>query len=177
MDFFEAVEKRYSYRGKYKDEPVPDEDLKKIVETGLKAPSGKNAQTTEFVIVNDEETLKKVKDILPERDMSKTAKAFIACIIDKEPEAIYHGYNFQYEDCAAAVENILLAIYAMGYASVWLDGILRLEKKSEMISEVLGLPESKKVQIILPVGIPAEEGPRKETLPFEKRAWFNKYKD
>ena len=32
MDFFEAVAKRYSYRGEFTDAPVPRGDLEKIVQ-------------------------------------------------------------------------------------------------------------------------------------------------
>ena len=45
--------KRHSYRGPFRDEPVPREHLRRIVEAGLLAPSGENAQTTTFVIVDD----------------------------------------------------------------------------------------------------------------------------
>ncbi|MCK4343353.1 MAG: nitroreductase family protein [Phycisphaerae bacterium] len=53
MDVFEAIAKRHSYRGPFKDQPVPRADLQRIVQAGLQAPSGKNAQTTTFVIVDE----------------------------------------------------------------------------------------------------------------------------
>ena len=46
MELFEAINNRHSYRGKYKDTPVPREDLKRIMQAGLDAPSGCNKQTT-----------------------------------------------------------------------------------------------------------------------------------
>ena len=42
MDVLECIQKRYSYRGTYKDIPVPREDLEKILKAGLVAPSGCN---------------------------------------------------------------------------------------------------------------------------------------
>ena len=39
MDFFEAVDARYSYRGEYTDDPVSRDDLEKIIRAGLAAPS------------------------------------------------------------------------------------------------------------------------------------------
>lgn len=53
MDLFEAVARRHSYRGPYTDQPVPREDLRKIVQAGIQAPSGRNEQTTSFVIIDD----------------------------------------------------------------------------------------------------------------------------
>jgi hypothetical protein len=48
-------------------------------------------------------------------------RAFIACILNENPEAVYEGHAFQVEDCAAAVENMLLPITALSCASVWID--------------------------------------------------------
>jgi len=103
----------------------------------------------------------------------KTAKAFICCCIDREAEAVYEGCSFQVEDCAAAVENMLLAISALGYASVWIDGGLRVEGRAEKIGGLLRVPESKVVRVILPVGRPLSEGPRRDKMPFSERAWFD----
>jgi len=50
MDFFEAVDARYSYRGEFADEAVPRDDLEKILRAGLAAPSGCNKQTTTLVL-------------------------------------------------------------------------------------------------------------------------------
>jgi nitroreductase len=70
---------------------------------------------------------------------------------------------------------MLLAITGLGYASVWIDGWLRVEQRAKKIAELIKLPSGKKVQILLPVGRPLENGPRKEKKPFEQRAWFNSY--
>jgi len=175
LDFFEAVKKRYSYRGEFSEQEIPRKDLIKIVQSGLDAPSGKNLQTTEFVIVDDINILSKIKIILPDSKVLQTCKALIICIIDSEPEKIYHGTHFQIEDCSAAVENILLAITAMNYASVWLDGVLRIDGRANKIGEIIGLPKSKKVQIILPVGIPTETTIRREKKTFNERVGFNIY--
>lgn len=175
MDLFDVIEKRHSYRGNFKEEKIPKSDLIKITEAGLKAPSGKNLQTTEFIIVDDDELLDSLKRIFPVRGYILSCQAMILCLIDKQPEIVLENSHFQIEDCAAAVENMLLAITALGYASVWLDGILRREKLSEKISAIIGIPENKSVRILLPVGIPSDEIPEVEKLNFEKRAWFNRY--
>ena len=175
MDIFTAIEERHSYRGPMDQSQIPRENLRKIVECGLKAPSGKNAQTTRFVIIDDPSILEQLHKIHPANKAMQQAPAMIACIVDKQPDKIYEGYDFQLEDCAAAVENILLAITGMGYASVWIDGWLRIEKRADRVADLINLPATKKVQILLPVGKPLEQGPRKEKKPFEERAWFNSY--
>lgn len=175
MDLFEAIKKRHSYRGGFTDAAIPQEDLEQIVQMGLDAPSGKNCQTTRFVIVDDPALLEQITQMHPGNKAFQQAKAMIACIIDKNPEAIYEGFEFEVEDCAAAVENMLLAITALGYASVWIDGWLRVENRNEKIGKLLGVPETKIVRILLPIGVPAKEVRGPEKMAFNERAWFNKY--
>jgi nitroreductase len=155
---------------------VRHEDLLNIVQAGLDAPSGKNCQTTQFVIVDDPNLLEQIRQMHPANKAMQQARAFIACIIDKQPEAVYEGLQFQVEDCAAAVENMLLAITALGYASVWVDGWLRREGRSDAIGKLLGVPDSKIVRILLPIGVPAEEYKQPKKMPFSERAWFNQYR-
>ena len=172
MDLFDAVAKRYSYRGDFTDAPVPREDLLKIVLAGIRAPSGKNEQTTSFVIVDDPDRLRQMAEIV-NRPVCNSAKAMIACVIDPRP--VLNVISFAAEDCAAAVENMLLAITALGYDTVWLDGVLRVDDVAARLTKLLGVPEGKAVRILLPLGVAAEPGTQKEKLPFEERAWFNRY--
>ena len=175
MDLFEAIKKRHSYRGAFKSTPVPRQDLQKIVQAGLDAPSGKNAQTTEFVIVDEPGLVRRIAQLHPTNKAVQQAQAFIACILDKKPVPVFEGMSFQIEDCAAATENMLLAITAMGYASVWVDGWLKLENRADTLGKMMNLPDTKYLGILLPIGIPAEEVKQPAKKPFAERAWFNRY--
>ena len=172
MELFEAITKRHSYRGQFAATPVPEEDLRKIVQAGIQAPSGKNEQTTSFVVISDPDVLKKAAEII-NRPVCETAQAMIVCVTDPRP--VFHGETFHAEDCAAAVENMLLAITALGYATVWLDGVLRLEGVAERLAQLLAVPADHIVRIVLPLGVPAQSCQQKEKLPFDQRAWFNRY--
>ena len=174
MDVFEAIEKRYSYRGDFTDAPVARQDLVKVVEAGIRAPSAKNEQVTSFVIVDDPQLLEQVAQIV-DKPVCNTARAMIACVVDPRP--VVGEISFGPEDCAAAVENMLLAATALGYATVWLDGVLRAEDKAARVAKLLGVPQDKSLRILLPLGVAAEPGTQKEKLPFEQRAWFNRYAD
>lgn len=175
MEFFETVHKRHSYRGPMTQETVPRGHLEKIVQAGICAPSGKNAQTTEFIIIDDADLINRLNSLHPANKAMQQAPSMIACVIDHCPEKIYEGYDFQLEDCAAAVENMLLAITALGYASVWIDGWLRVDNRAETIAQWLKLPPGKKIQVLLPVGRPVEQWPQKERHPFEQRVKYNSY--
>jgi nitroreductase len=177
MDIFEAIARRHSYRGPFEPDPVPAADLRRIVQAGLQAPSGRNDQATSFVVVDDPALVQQIQTLHLTNVAMQQARAFIACIIDRQPDSIYHGHSFAVEDCAAAVENMLLAITGLGYASVWVDGWLRIENHAETIGELLNVPAERVIRVILPIGRPVESWRQAEKKPFESRAWFNGYGD
>ncbi|MDC7124920.1 MAG: nitroreductase family protein [Spirochaetales bacterium] len=169
MDFFEVVKNRYSYRKTLETSPLPIEDLKKIVQAGLDAPSGKNGQTTGFIIITNPEIIAKIHDIPGGNIATTTAPAFIACHIAKEPVPIYQGNSFDIEDCAAATQNILLAATALGYNTVWVDGWLRSENRAEIIGELCGLESDRIIRILIPVGKATASQRRPEKKGFDER--------
>jgi nitroreductase len=172
MDVFGAIEKRHSYRGGFSPQRIPREHLTKIVQAGIQAPSGCNAQTTSFVMVDDPDLIARIAGLV-DRPVVREARAIIVCVV--EHRAVYRDMSFGVEDCSAAVENMLLAVTALGYATVWLDGVLRVDEKARKIADLLGVPDGKEVRVILPLGIPIEIGRQNERRPFSTRAWFNKY--
>ena len=85
MNVFEAINSRRSYRGKFKDTKVPREDLVKIMEAGLAAPSGCNKQTTSLISVDDPEVLAKLKGVI-DPPVAQTAPAAI-CVLTRRINA------------------------------------------------------------------------------------------
>jgi len=173
MDIFEAISGRHSYRGGFVNSPVSRDLLKKIVQAGLDAPSGCNAQTTSFVIVDDSSVISSIAGII-DKQVVREAKAIIVCLV--EHRIVYANESFGVEDCSAAVENMLLAITAVGLATVWLDGVLRSDGRAKRIAGLLGVPENLEVRVVLPVGFPAQECRGREKLPFKERVWFNRFR-
>jgi len=82
------------------------------------------------------------------------------------------GMSFEKEDYAAAVENVLLAVTALGYASVWIDGETHLEGRDRAMGKLLNVPEGWHVRCLLPVGVPKKQGAQAEKKPFEERVRF-----
>ena len=62
MNLFEAINTARALR-RFKPDPVPDDVITKILEAGIRAPSGSNEQTWLFVVVKDAEQRKKIGDI------------------------------------------------------------------------------------------------------------------
>ena len=165
MDFFEAIKSRHSYRAAYADKPVPEADLIKILDAGIRAPSGCNAQTTSFILVTNAEMRAKIAAIFDVEPV-RTAPALIIAVTEKL--TFDFGLDFELEDYGASVENILLAATALGYASCWWDGMTRLGS-ADALAELLEVPLGKQVRTILPIGVPLKQAVQAPRKPFDER--------
>jgi len=52
MDTLEAIHSRRSVR-RYQDKPVPEELVRKLLAAGMSAPSARDAQEWQFVVIDD----------------------------------------------------------------------------------------------------------------------------
>ena len=108
MELFEAIKKRHSYRGGFTDKGVPRKDLQKIVQAGLEAPSGKNCQTTRFVIVDEPSLLEQIGQMHPGNKAVQQAKAFIACMsITCSVKIIHTAINLRAPKSGSSIGAVL----------------------------------------------------------------------
>lgn len=174
MNVINSIKNRRSYRGKYKPDKVPREDLTTILEAGLAAPSGCNKQTTSLICVDDAEILKKIKSVI-DPPIAETAPAII-CVLTQRINA-YRDKCYAIQDYSAAIENMLLAIVELGYQSCWYEGhITDDDRICDKIAAILNVPEEYDLVCVLPVGIAEGEGVIPKKKSFEERAWFNAFK-
>lgn len=173
MDFFDAIVGRYSHRGGFTHEPVPREDLRRIMEAGLAAPSGGNAQTVSLIGVDDPALLRALGGVLKKPHFAEAPAAI--CVLS-EAVITYGSRCFSVQDYSAAIENMLLAATAMGYASCWVEGyVTDAAGIGKRMGEILSVPEQLALVAYLPIGIPKMEGSPAKRKAFAERAWFNGY--
>lgn len=165
------IQERTSYRGRYKDISVPREDLVTIMQAGLAAPSGCNKQTTSLIAVDEPHLLEELKQLI-DPPICKTAPALI-CVLTQRIYA-YRDRCYSVQDYSAAIENMLLAIKALGYESCWYEGHITDEDNiAKKLADRLGVPDDYDLVCLLPVGV-ADEAPKHPIKkPFAERAWFN----
>ena len=169
----ELILNRRSYRGKYRPDSVPREDLTAILEAGLAAPSGCNKQTTSLIAVDDLGLLAELRAAI-DPPVAQTAPAMI-CVLTQRINA-YRDRCFATQDYSAAIENMLLAIVALGYQSCWYEGhITDADRIGDRLARILGVPEAYELVCVLPVGVAQEKPVAPGKRPFGERAWFNGY--
>lgn len=171
MNALEAMKNRRSYRGAYRPDPVPRAHLEAIMQAGLDAPSGCNKQTVSLIGVDDPAVLAKLHGVI-DPPAGETAPAMI-CVLTR-PMIAYKDRCFAVQDYAAAIENMLLAITALGYASCWYEGhITDTDRIGDQMAKLLQVPEEYELVCFLPVGLPQGDPPPLRKRPFAQRAWFN----
>lgn len=174
MDVLDAMQRRHSYRGKYRSTPVPRADLARIMQAGLDAPSGCNKQTTSLIAIDDPEILQKLQAVI-DPPVGETAPAAI-CVLTQRINA-YRDRCFAVQDYSAAIQNMLLAVVALGYQSCWYEGHITDEDEiGKKMAQVLRVPEDYDLVCFLPVGVAQSDPILPKKKAFEERAWFNGFR-
>ena len=174
MNVIERIKNRHSYRGRYKPDKVPREDLVTIMEAGLAAPSGCNKQTTSLICVDDPNVLEQIHAVI-DPPIAETAPAMI-CVLTQRIMA-YCDRCFSVQDYSAAIENMLLAIEELGYRSCWYEGhVTDDDRIGDKIAVVLNVPEGYDLVCVLPVGAAESETVAPKKKEFNERAWFNSFR-
>jgi nitroreductase len=98
MDFFDVINARHSYRGNYAAAEVPWDDLAKILDAGLRAPSGCNGQTTRFIVSYNASIREEIATLLHSEGV-RTAPVLIIAVTRKH--TFDFGLDFELEDYSA----------------------------------------------------------------------------
>ena len=204
MDLFDAIQGRKSIR-RFKQTPVPDEDIMKILDAGMRAPSANNTQPWSFLVIKDKAVLKNMADavremvdrMIPHAENEKQAQRRAAykgnyyVFFENAPVVIAvfmeandagtdrllarMGYSAEdvkrlrplpgLQSVAAAIQNMLLAVHALGYGSCWMTGPLVAQDAFE---KLLGFGKEKYIAALLPIGVPDEDPPVRSRKPVEE---------
>ncbi len=116
MDAVDAIMTRRSVRD-FTDEPVIDADLEAVLRAAMAAPSASNERPWHFIVVRDETARHRLARATP--FSGPIARAPVAFVVCADRLAVRHK-GFWVIDCAAAIENALLAAHSIGLGGVWI---------------------------------------------------------
>lgn len=160
MNVYEAVQKRRSIR-RFKDKPVPYEVLEKCTDAGRLAPSGRNKQAWEFIIVDDERLLPELFENIggsvklpPEKGGPRpenTPRTYTVIVIDRSLELTANQRRMVLYDVGMAAENIILTALEEG-----VGGCPVLSFNEAGIKKALDIPEGYDVGLVIAMGYPDE---------------------
>lgn len=154
MDIFEVIKGRRSIRD-YRPDPIPEKDLMRILEAGIWAPSAGNLQPWEFIIVRNDDIKKRLSEAAYGQTwVWKAPIVIVVCANIHKTASIYgeRGANlYCLQDTAAAIQNILLASYYLGYGTCWIGAF-----NEKRVKEILRMPEHVRPVALIALGKPAE---------------------
>lgn len=154
----DAVRERRSIR-QFRDEPVAEKDVRTILEAARWAPSGLNNQPWRFVVVRDSRVKEAVARQTRYGEIIRTVPVIIAVFLDQQD-----SYD-RTKDCqavGACLQNMWLAIHALGLGGVWIGEILR---NKERVREVLELPPHLELMAVMAIGHPRHRLQQSERKP------------
>lgn len=168
MELTEAIRGRRSVR-KYRDEPVPRDLIRQIVEAGTWAPSGGNIQPVRYVVVDDPRTVAKIQTISPGMIGSRPA-AVIVLASDRKIAQELGGElgrdTMSVMDVSMAAQNVLLAAYGLGLGTCVIKSF-----SARAVAALLGMPDHVVPELLVSLGYPAETPPAPQRRTLEVLHW------
>ncbi len=204
MDVREAIEKRRSIR-KFKQDPIPEEKIRLLLESARLAPSGTNTQPWRFIVIKDIDTKKKLQEAAHNQRHVKNAPVIIVCCADlkafKEfPERVDEliesgalpertrevfipylskGMDTVTKDAlmVAAAANVAIAVehIVLQAVEIGLGTCWVRWYEDDKVKEILDIPEHVEVMALLPVGVPDEEPSPRPRLSLDKIVYSDKF--
>ncbi len=173
MDVLEGIKTRKSVK-KYLDKKVPDDLIGAIIEAGGMAPSSGNKQNWKFIVVKSLAKREQIAKHCNEQYWMIDAPVFIAVCSDDQTLARYYGERakkmYSIQNCAAAMENMLLASHAFGLGACWVSEFEDVELAND-----LGLTAGASVQAIMTLGYPTKEIRKKTLKPLKQIMYLESY--
>lgn len=165
-EFPQLLLNRRSIR-KYTDQKLDPEQVKLILQAALTAPSSKSVRPWQFVVVEDKDTIAKLKELKPQYATSLTnAPLAIVVCADTTKSDLWA------EDSSIAAALMMLQTTALGLGSCWVEVHNRFrgdgEPSEEYVRTLLGIPEEMGVLCVVTVGYKDEA---RRTMDPEKLLW------
>lgn len=203
-DLIAVVRKRRSVRRFAPGQSVPRETLLRIAEAARWAPTGANSQCFDLVIVDDPQTREKVLDIFLAQSnrlidhvkgfpavkksyMANTVAIFIVLADSRWkaafPVATSPEWAEEYREnnerillasIGAVVQNVQLAVTAVGLTSAWLSGGGE-DTTNRDLAALLGYPDCMRAVGTIPVGVPEKDLASRYRRPLDTMVHWNGY--
>ena len=157
----EAIHRRRSIR-EYTTETVSRDQLLQIIEAGLWAPSGLNNQPWRFVIIRDDAVREQLAALTHYGHIIRAARVLVGVYLDEE--AMYDPVK-DHQSAGACIQNMLLAVEALGLGAVWLGQIL---KNKEEVNRVLGLDRRMDLMAVVAIGHPLHRNQSSQRKPLHE---------
>jgi len=148
----EVIRSRRSVRG-FDAGPVDDMLVDEILDAGRWAPSGLNNQPWRFAVITEQGLVMQLSRLTRYSRIVREASVLIAVFLDT---AASYDRTKDVQAIGACIQNMLLAVHALGLGGVWLGEILG---NAVEVRRLLGAPEDYELMAVIAVGRPSGPPP------------------
>ena len=156
-----AIYERRSVRH-FLETPVDRKKVLEALRAASWAPSGLNNQPWRFALVWDGELKESLAKLTRYASSLRSAAVVVPVFLDKESS---YDYVKDCQAVGACVQNLLLALHALGLGATWVGEIL---KNKEQVVKILDLPERLELMAVVIVGEPAHRNQSSHRRPLEE---------
>ncbi|MBQ4630205.1 MAG: nitroreductase family protein [Clostridia bacterium] len=150
MDFLKLATDRYSVR-KFEDKHLEKEQIDKILAAGHVAPTGCNNQPQRILVLNTDESIKKLKNCT--RSHFDAPTAMLVCYNKNETwTRPYDGAVCAPYDAAIVTTHMMLMAHSIGVGSCWV-----MHFNPTAIKEEFNIPENIEPAALLVMGYPSDD--------------------
>ncbi|HWE59237.1 MAG TPA: nitroreductase family protein [Solirubrobacteraceae bacterium] len=149
METWDAIRSRRNVR-QYTEEPLPADALEHILEAGWRAPSSRNWQPWDFVVVTDRAQLERLSTVWQGGGHIARAAAAVGLVID-DFELGSRDREIALYDLGQASLQMMVAAADLGIGS----GHSAVGDQ-DLAREILGLPPTKILKYVIDFGHPAD---------------------
>jgi len=171
MELKKAIEERRSVRS-YKEDSIPEDKLKRVLEAARLAPSASNRQPWKFIIVKDPQKRKELAEAASHQSFVGEAPIVIAAVALNTTHIMQCGIPSYPVDLAIAVDHITLSAVDEGLGTCWIGAF-----SQEEVKRILKVPDPYKVVALLPLGFPADKPGFKSRKPIEEIICYETFKE
>lgn len=172
-DILETIKERRSVK-EYKPKSVSWELLSKIVDAGRYAPSSGNLQNWKFIVILDHNKRKEIAEASMQQYWMMSAPVhIIVCANSEKAKKYYYERGedlYTKQNCAAAVQNMLLEATSLGLGTCWVGAF-----KEEMINDIIDAEEGISPQAIITIGYPKEDTEEPPKFSINETTFFNSW--
>ena len=158
MNFLDLAKARYSVR-KFKDEPIKEEHMARILEAANVAPTGCNYQPQRIYVVKSEEALNKINTASKCIFGAKTVLIFAYDKNEDWKNRLEEGVHSGVQDVSIVATHAMMEAWECGVGSCWVNFF-----SPTKLREIMGLPENEEVVLIMPIGYIAEDSVPMENM-------------
>jgi nitroreductase len=147
MDAWDTITARRQVRS-FTPDPIPEEDLERILEAGRRAPSSRNGQRWDFVVVSDKDQLARLSQVWQGASWIVDSTATIALVV-----SLAEGTEAMIDQLDAGQAAMQMMIAATGFGIGSGQAACR---DQALAQEVLGFPDGKQCALLIALGFPAD---------------------